>query len=506
MSAYLAPRSTHHHCSASLQRRMFSPGARTKIFSSSSKSVRFEDSSAARNTSNSGKTKEKRFHFLRRKKKERGGAAKCSETAVFTPDICGSPSSVRSAPSTVGHTVTRGHRFNSSANSLDGRQSRSSSHSEGPPAGADNHYSLYAVCNHHGTMMGGHYLSYCRNPTDGQWYVFDDSQVQAISEEKLITAGAYLLFYARQSLLSPSPCFSPSSPTSHWAMHIPRFKLDLGGSLGSSDDTHSPSIKGPLSQLGGANSAISPQSLVQDSESDVFLHARGDGTNIQSAPASSDVFLQPMQGHNSSLHHHQLSPSHKKPQQQPRRQQQLCSSYSSIPNHPSHAAGSPNTRSDGKYSSSLRRANRQQHSGGRGNHPVTSDHFYQQDIHFHGSHNSHDTTQSCRTDSGRMQETQTAFPANHSPRKVMVTPSLSIPNITAAHLAAGNQQSLKSLPSRSISNIVASASLSSKVNQTQHDSSNSTRHITNPPPLPPQRYGHTSRSYSVGHRTTQSNV
>ncbi|XP_059932009.1 ubiquitin carboxyl-terminal hydrolase 2-like isoform X1 [Gadus macrocephalus] len=38
-------------------------------------------------------------------------------------------------------------------------------------------YNLYAVSNHSGTTMGGHYTAYCRNPTSGEWYSFNDSRV-----------------------------------------------------------------------------------------------------------------------------------------------------------------------------------------------------------------------------------------------------------------------------------------------------------------------------------------
>lgn len=37
-------------------------------------------------------------------------------------------------------------------------------------------YNLYAVSNHSGTTMGGHYTAYCRNPSSGEWYTFNDSR------------------------------------------------------------------------------------------------------------------------------------------------------------------------------------------------------------------------------------------------------------------------------------------------------------------------------------------
>lgn len=37
-------------------------------------------------------------------------------------------------------------------------------------------YNLYAVSNHSGTTMGGHYTAYCCNPDSGEWYTFNDSR------------------------------------------------------------------------------------------------------------------------------------------------------------------------------------------------------------------------------------------------------------------------------------------------------------------------------------------
>lgn len=37
-------------------------------------------------------------------------------------------------------------------------------------------YNLYAVSNHIGTTLGGHYTAYCRNPVLGEWYSYNDSR------------------------------------------------------------------------------------------------------------------------------------------------------------------------------------------------------------------------------------------------------------------------------------------------------------------------------------------
>ena len=44
------------------------------------------------------------------------------------------------------------------------------------------------MCNHHGSdMLAGHYTAVCRNPTDGQWYSFDDVHTKQISEAEVVT-------------------------------------------------------------------------------------------------------------------------------------------------------------------------------------------------------------------------------------------------------------------------------------------------------------------------------
>ncbi|XP_071443235.1 ubiquitin carboxyl-terminal hydrolase 43 isoform X2 [Hetaerina americana] len=76
----------------------------------------------------------------------------------------------------------------------------------------DNVYDLYAICNHHGQdLQGGHYTAYCRNPYDGQWYAFDDTRVERISEASLVTPSAYILFYQHRSLAGGSSSSTTSS-------------------------------------------------------------------------------------------------------------------------------------------------------------------------------------------------------------------------------------------------------------------------------------------------------
>ncbi|XP_036392776.1 ubiquitin carboxyl-terminal hydrolase 2-like [Megalops cyprinoides] len=60
-------------------------------------------------------------------------------------------------------------------------------------------YNLYAVSNHSGTTMGGHYTAYCRNPTSGEWYTFNDSRVTPMSSSQVRSSDAYVLFYELSS-------------------------------------------------------------------------------------------------------------------------------------------------------------------------------------------------------------------------------------------------------------------------------------------------------------------
>ncbi|XP_055079759.1 ubiquitin carboxyl-terminal hydrolase 43-like [Periophthalmus magnuspinnatus] len=103
-------------------------------------------------------------------------------------------------------------------------------------------YDLYAVCNHHGGMHGGHYTAYCRNSVDGQWYSFDDSSVESVTEGEVCTRWAYLLFYQRRDSIpvwsaSSSVSGSTSSSASdHWLIRLTggsseRDSVGSGGAL-----------------------------------------------------------------------------------------------------------------------------------------------------------------------------------------------------------------------------------------------------------------------------------
>jgi len=59
-------------------------------------------------------------------------------------------------------------------------------------------YDLYAVCNHSGSVMGGHYTAFVKN-ANGKWYHFNDTQVSEVSNlSYIISPKAYCFFYRKR--------------------------------------------------------------------------------------------------------------------------------------------------------------------------------------------------------------------------------------------------------------------------------------------------------------------
>uniref|UniRef100_A0A665V026 Ubiquitin carboxyl-terminal hydrolase n=1 Tax=Echeneis naucrates TaxID=173247 RepID=A0A665V026_ECHNA len=64
-------------------------------------------------------------------------------------------------------------------------------------------YSLYGIVEHSGTMRSGHYTAYVKvrpeymEPPRGSWFHISDTSVQPVSESKVQSCQAYLLFYER---------------------------------------------------------------------------------------------------------------------------------------------------------------------------------------------------------------------------------------------------------------------------------------------------------------------
>ncbi|OUM68702.1 hypothetical protein PIROE2DRAFT_68006 [Piromyces sp. E2] len=58
-------------------------------------------------------------------------------------------------------------------------------------------YNLFAISNHYGTLSGGHYTAFVKDRRTNNWISFDDSRISDISESKIMTNAAYILFYER---------------------------------------------------------------------------------------------------------------------------------------------------------------------------------------------------------------------------------------------------------------------------------------------------------------------
>lgn len=60
-------------------------------------------------------------------------------------------------------------------------------------------YELYGVCNHSGSVLGGHYTAYVKN-ANGKWYHFNDTSISEVGlVETIISPKAYCLFYRKKT-------------------------------------------------------------------------------------------------------------------------------------------------------------------------------------------------------------------------------------------------------------------------------------------------------------------
>ena len=59
-------------------------------------------------------------------------------------------------------------------------------------------YDLYAVCNHSGSSLGGHYTAFVKN-ANGKWYHYNDTNVSEVGMiQQIITPKAYCFFYRKR--------------------------------------------------------------------------------------------------------------------------------------------------------------------------------------------------------------------------------------------------------------------------------------------------------------------
>lgn len=60
-------------------------------------------------------------------------------------------------------------------------------------------YDLYGVCNHSGSIMGGHYTAYVKN-ISGKWVHCNDTQTTTIDNSQIVSPKAYCLFYRKKNI------------------------------------------------------------------------------------------------------------------------------------------------------------------------------------------------------------------------------------------------------------------------------------------------------------------
>lgn len=59
-------------------------------------------------------------------------------------------------------------------------------------------YDLYGVCNHSGSVLGGHYTSFIKN-ANGKWYHCDDTIItEVVNPQQIVTPKAYCFFYRKR--------------------------------------------------------------------------------------------------------------------------------------------------------------------------------------------------------------------------------------------------------------------------------------------------------------------
>ncbi|KAM3660629.1 ubiquitin carboxyl-terminal hydrolase 43 [Ammospiza maritima maritima] len=122
-----------------------------------------------------------------------------------------------------------------------------------PGCPRDHLYDLYAVCNHHGSMQGGHYTAFCCNALDGRWYSYDDSRVEWVREAEVSTRSAYILFYQRRRAAGSGT--GSAAAAGHWVFRLaasepradPRTDPDPSGSVAAPENggfEARPSVRG----------------------------------------------------------------------------------------------------------------------------------------------------------------------------------------------------------------------------------------------------------------------
>uniref|UniRef100_A0A6B2LD86 ubiquitinyl hydrolase 1 n=1 Tax=Arcella intermedia TaxID=1963864 RepID=A0A6B2LD86_9EUKA len=138
-------------------------------------------------------------------------------------------------------------------------------------------YDLYAVSNHYGSMMGGHYTAYGKHRNDSKWFYFDDQNVTESYPDKVRSNAAYVLFYRRRDV-TWTPHVSTEEPSK-----------DSSTEEEESDSDSSPVryASPPPSSSGVTNTLGSRSVHVHDDSDDDHHHSSDhldDSSDLENAP------------------------------------------------------------------------------------------------------------------------------------------------------------------------------------------------------------------------------
>jgi len=59
-------------------------------------------------------------------------------------------------------------------------------------------YDLIGIVQHSGSTGGGHYIGYCKHPSNDRWFCYNDESVHPVDEKKVASVQAYMLFYKKR--------------------------------------------------------------------------------------------------------------------------------------------------------------------------------------------------------------------------------------------------------------------------------------------------------------------
>uniref|UniRef100_A0A3Q3K8R2 ubiquitinyl hydrolase 1 n=1 Tax=Monopterus albus TaxID=43700 RepID=A0A3Q3K8R2_MONAL len=175
-------------------------------------------------------------------------------------------------------------------------------------------YDLYAVCNHHGNMHGGHYTAYCKNSIDGQWYCFDDSEVSPIADDDVCQQTAYILFYQRRTAIpswsanSSVAGSTSSSLCEHWINRLPDSRPASLASGASSRRTSLASLAESV-EFPGERSEDDGGFSVRPFVRSIQRQSLSSRSSIASPLALSDSGIKPSWSLSAKLHMRSNSPS-----------------------------------------------------------------------------------------------------------------------------------------------------------------------------------------------------